>query len=212
MATRRQMYAEQTRSDLLDSARRHFTTTGYNSVTVDDIVSSIEVSKGTFYYHFSDKQAMFTALLTECLTETADTVTTGIRLLDKPGANGPQVAATSAWVYLSRSLHDRTYRELMRQAPMVLGEETYRHIDETIVLPPLVTLMDTLAARGELKAGVHTHMAARMLMTMFVTANSIIAESNDPATTMTEVADTIATMFSGIVLGDVPLSRAAANG
>ncbi|MBN7551977.1 TetR/AcrR family transcriptional regulator, partial [Mycobacteroides abscessus subsp. abscessus] len=34
----------------------------------------------------------------------------------------------------------------------------------------------------------------------------------DPATTMTEVADTIATMFSGIVLGDVPLSRAAANG
>lgn len=100
----------------------------------------------------------------------------------------------------------------MRQAPMVLGEETYRHIDETIVLPPLVTLMETLAARHELKAGVHTHMAARMLMTMFVTANSIIAESDDPGTTMTEVADTIATMFSGIVLGDVPLSRAAANG
>ncbi|MGH3726064.1 MAG: TetR/AcrR family transcriptional regulator [Mycobacterium sp.] len=203
------MYAEQTRSDLLGSARRHFTTTGYSSVTVDDIVSSIEVSKGTFYYHFSDKQAMFTALLTECLTETADTVTAAIRRLDKPGSNGPQVAAASAWVYLSRSLNDMTYRELMRQAPMVLGEETYRHIDETIVLPPLITLMETLAARGELKAGVHTQMAARMLLMMFVTANSIIAESTDPTTTMTEVADTIAAMFSGLVIGEVPMSRVA---
>ncbi|MBA0046553.1 TetR/AcrR family transcriptional regulator [Mycobacteroides sp. LB1] len=201
------MYAEQTRSDLLDSARRHFTSTGYNNVTVDDIVSSIEVSKGTFYYHFSDKQAMFTALLTECLTETADTVTTAIHRLDRPGANGPQVAAASAWVYLSRSLNDSTYRELMRQAPMVLGEETYRHIDETIVLPPMVKLMEALEQRGELKAGVHTSMAARMLMTIFVAANSVIAESEDPAVTMVEVADTIATMFSGLVTGPVLLAN-----
>lgn len=203
------MYAERTRSDLLDSARRHFTTSGYNNVTVDDIVSSIDVSKGTFYYHFPDKQTMFTALLSECLTETAGTVTTAIRMLENPEADGPQVAASAAWIYLSRSLNDHTYRELLRQAPMVLGEETYRHIDDTIVLPPLARLMEALGARGELKSGVHAEMAARMLITMLATANSIIAESADPTTTMIKVADTIATMFGGLVVGDVPLSSAA---
>lgn len=203
------MYAEQTRADLLDSARKHFTTAGYNAVTVDDITRSIEVSKGTFYYHFSDKQAMFTALLTTCLTDTADMVTAALQRLDDPRSNGPQAAAAAAWVYLSRSLHDETYRELLRQASTVLGEQAYRDIDDTIVLPPLIDLMEALARRDELKPGVHTTMAARMLLTLFVTANSIIAESDDPATTMTELADTIATLFSGIVIGEVPLSDTA---
>lgn len=54
---------EQRREQLLESARDVFAGKGYHSATVDDIVTRIEVARGTFYLYFPDKRAVLEALV-----------------------------------------------------------------------------------------------------------------------------------------------------
>jgi AcrR family transcriptional regulator len=58
-----QQRSEETRSRILDSAVRKFSTAGYDAASVDDICADAGVSKGAFYHHYQTKQAVFLALM-----------------------------------------------------------------------------------------------------------------------------------------------------
>ena len=55
--------AEQTRIHILDKAREVFSRKGYFQASMEEICSHAGVSKGSVYYHFSGKQALFLAIL-----------------------------------------------------------------------------------------------------------------------------------------------------
>jgi AcrR family transcriptional regulator len=52
-----------TRQRLLDAAEDVFAEKGYHGTVVDDIIRVSDSSKGGFYFHFPNKQAIFLALL-----------------------------------------------------------------------------------------------------------------------------------------------------
>jgi len=58
-----QQRSEETRTQLMNSAIKLFSTQGFKSASVDDICKEAGVSKGAFYHHFESKQALFLALL-----------------------------------------------------------------------------------------------------------------------------------------------------
>ncbi|MBQ6734501.1 MAG: TetR/AcrR family transcriptional regulator [Lachnospiraceae bacterium] len=58
--TMRSMRAAKTKELLLKTAYEMFSEYGYDSVTVEDITTRAGVSKGTFYSHFSAKEAVLT--------------------------------------------------------------------------------------------------------------------------------------------------------
>lgn len=58
-----QQRSEETRSRILESAVKLFSTQGYNKASVEDICTEAGISKGAFYHHFESKQALFRALL-----------------------------------------------------------------------------------------------------------------------------------------------------
>jgi AcrR family transcriptional regulator len=58
---------EATRQRLLDAAEQVFAEKGYHGTGVDDIIRASDSSKGGFYFHFPNKQAIFLALV-EALT------------------------------------------------------------------------------------------------------------------------------------------------
>jgi AcrR family transcriptional regulator len=58
----------ETRASILDAARDLFARYGYDATGVAEICSAAGVSKGAFYHHFTNKQAVFLALLSEWLT------------------------------------------------------------------------------------------------------------------------------------------------
>lgn len=58
-----QQRSEETRSRILESAIKLFSTRGYNKASVDHICAEAGISKGAFYHHFKSKQALFLALL-----------------------------------------------------------------------------------------------------------------------------------------------------
>jgi AcrR family transcriptional regulator len=52
-----------TRERLLEAAEQVFAEKGYHGAVVDDIIRASESSKGGFYFHFPNKQAIFLALV-----------------------------------------------------------------------------------------------------------------------------------------------------
>ena len=58
-----QQRSEETRTKILDSAIKLFSTRGFNAASVDEICAEAGLSKGAFYHHFESKQALFLALL-----------------------------------------------------------------------------------------------------------------------------------------------------
>ena len=58
-----QQRSEETRTKILDSATKLFSTRGFNAASVDEICEEAGISKGAFYHHFESKQALFLAIL-----------------------------------------------------------------------------------------------------------------------------------------------------
>ena len=58
-----QQRSEETRTKIMDSAVKLFSSRGYNASSVDDICKEAGISKGAFYHHFESKQMLFLALL-----------------------------------------------------------------------------------------------------------------------------------------------------
>jgi len=54
---------ETTRADLIDAAARIFAARGYHHTTVEDVVAEAGVAKGTVYWYWRSKKALFLAVL-----------------------------------------------------------------------------------------------------------------------------------------------------
>jgi AcrR family transcriptional regulator len=65
---------DETRRALLESALNVFGEKGYHNAAVDDIVSRAGRSKGTAYFHFPNKEAIFRALVRELASYLVDRV------------------------------------------------------------------------------------------------------------------------------------------
>jgi AcrR family transcriptional regulator len=61
-ATPRNPRAERTRAALIGAGRRLYCQRPVDAVTVDDIVQAAEVGKGSFYNHFTDREALVRAI------------------------------------------------------------------------------------------------------------------------------------------------------
>lgn len=62
MTTRRQQYAERTKRDILDAARRLFAEKGYSATTVPEIAAEADVSIQTIYNSVGSKAALVVEL------------------------------------------------------------------------------------------------------------------------------------------------------
>lgn len=51
------------RTELLEAALKEFTSKSYEDASLNTIIKNAGISKGTFYYHFTDKQALYLYLL-----------------------------------------------------------------------------------------------------------------------------------------------------
>jgi AcrR family transcriptional regulator len=57
------------RSELIATAQHLFYTKGYETTSVSDIIDSVGVAKGTFYYYFDSKQAILEAIIDELMDQ-----------------------------------------------------------------------------------------------------------------------------------------------
>ena len=65
-----QEYAQK-RDAILDVAQRYIATKGYEQMTTQDLLESLQISRGAFYHYFESKQALLMALV-ERMAEQAE--------------------------------------------------------------------------------------------------------------------------------------------
>lgn len=73
------------RNEILDVAQRLITTTGYEQMTIQNILDELGISKGAFYHYFSSKQELLEAII-ERMIDTAEQMLT-------PLINDPSLTA-----------------------------------------------------------------------------------------------------------------------
>ncbi|WP_137725015.1 TetR/AcrR family transcriptional regulator [Prescottella subtropica] len=69
MITQRDRQKQQTRRNLLGSARKLFVDRGYAAVTIDDIVADVGCSRATFYLHFGGKTEVLEKISAETMRQ-----------------------------------------------------------------------------------------------------------------------------------------------
>ena len=75
-----------TRQRLLDAAEQVFAEKGYHGTVVDDIIRVSDSSKGGFYFHFPNKQAIFLALVDKLVPRLAAAIDRAIAAETDPVA------------------------------------------------------------------------------------------------------------------------------
>ena len=60
------------KNEILDVAETLFITKGYSKTTINDILQSIGIAKGTFYYYFKSKEEVMNAVITRYVDAGAD--------------------------------------------------------------------------------------------------------------------------------------------
>lgn len=61
--------AEKTRRAILDAALQEFSLNGYNRTRLEDVAHRAGVTRGAIYWHFDNKQMLYTTLVRECHEE-----------------------------------------------------------------------------------------------------------------------------------------------
>jgi len=69
--SRQERRVNRTRKKLMDAARSVFADKGFDLATVDDITERADIGKGTFYYHFENRQDLIQTIIKSVLDDLA---------------------------------------------------------------------------------------------------------------------------------------------
>jgi AcrR family transcriptional regulator len=191
--SRRTEYRELTGNAVLQAAGRLFTEQGFAATTIDDVAHAARVSKGSVYYHFTDKARLFEAVFCDRQKRLVQAVTAAAGEHERPW---DQLAA-AVDAYMNGTVTDAAHRSLLQQAPSALGTERCRELDEAMGLPVLQALLDNLAAAGELTAP-PGRMLSRLLFSALCEAAMTAGADPDPARARDQAADALHTILTGL--------------
>jgi AcrR family transcriptional regulator len=126
-----------TRARLLDAGMRVLATRGYHAARVDDVVAEADVSHGTFYLYFPNKEALVLALAGRCAHELgALTAALGGIPADDSGRTAVRDWLTDfVAIYRSYGVVIRSWVENQVDNPELtqLGLETFSEISEALM-------------------------------------------------------------------------------
>ena len=193
--TRREEYADATREALVVAAGELFTSEGYQQVGIEAIARKARVTRGAFYHHFSDKAALFDALVVSLQTAAAARVR-GVA----GGAPKAQRIRAGIREFLE-VCSEPAYRHLVIEAaPAVLGAARCREIEDAHIYGLLIAGLSGAGPQGE-PAIANPYLAARMIGRMVCEAALLLDDADDPAALKAEalaiVEQTLTTLTAG---------------
>ena len=136
-----------TRRHLLDVATRLFAEHGYEQTSIEQILRTADVSRGSLYHHFDGKERLF-----EAVVEHVEQEIIVQRLIAAASRHRDPVrmlrAGCAEWIAL---VDDPTVRQVvLTDAPGVLGWQRWREIDERYGFGLMKEALMAVAAAGRL--------------------------------------------------------------
>lgn len=191
MVRRTRAEMEETRANLLSTARRVFSEHGYAATSMDDLTAQAGLTRGALYHHFGDKRGLLAAVVDQIDAET-DTRLQAI-------SNG----AEDAWegfrqrcvAYLDMALEPDIQRIVLRDARAVLGgasPDSQRHC-----VVSMQRLIDSLIQRGVI-APVDAQALASLIYGSLAEAAFWIAEGDDGSARLAQATAALELLLRGL--------------
>ena len=181
-----------TRGKLLAVARKLFATKGYAATSLDTLVRRAGVTKGAFYHHFPDKQAIFRAVF-----EAVEDDLVAAALAGSKGADALTRFRTGCHAFLAASVDPAVQRIVMMDGPAVLGWATWREIDWRHFL----ALVDEGLAQAMLEHGAKrrpTKALAHLVFGALCESAMVVARSPKPKEALRHVQQELDVLLGGL--------------
>jgi AcrR family transcriptional regulator len=175
-----------TRGALLRAGRALFAEKGYAGAGREEIVALAGVTRGALYHHFGDKLGLFRAVVEEFEAEITAQVAAAA---DSAGGDPRQGLIVGSLHFLDASM-DPAARRIVLDAPAALGWREWREIQEShgLGLTKLALMMAMESGAIERQP---VDPLAHMLLAALNEAATLVAQSDDPATTRAQVGETV---------------------
>jgi AcrR family transcriptional regulator len=204
--SRRDEYKALTRAAVLDAAADQFIRRGFVETTIDDVAAAARVSKGTVYYHFTDKAELFEAVFRD--RQSALVAAVAGAVADEHGGPWERLRVGLS-AYLDHTIDDADHRALLQVAPTALGAQRCREIDEAMGVPILRAALQNVADEGQLPQQ-PLDMAAQILFAALCEAAMAAGAHPDPPQARRDAAlvlDAIITGLQGAIATEMPSVR-----
>jgi AcrR family transcriptional regulator len=192
---RRAEHASDTRTALIEAARRLFAAHGYDETGTEQIVADARVTRGALYHHFRDKADLFRAVMAEAAGSVAQ------RLIDEQLASeSPSPLAeirNGVSAFLDVCVASDFQRIVLVDGPRVLGSDAWEELVERYGRGILEEWLNRCMQAGEL-ATVPVRALARLLIAMLTEASLAIARSTTPAQTRAELGVVVDRLLTGL--------------
>ena len=188
--SRREEYAEATRMALIDAAREIFVEEGFQQAGVEAIARRARVTRGAFYHHFADKQALFEALVVDLQADAAQRLTATARVQGDPFAR----ISAGAKAFLEICLEPAYRRLVIQEAPVVLGSRRSREIGDAYAFGMLGRALVELKAAGSIAID-DAELAGRMIAAMICETAILLGDAPRPKAMKRDALDIIDRVF-----------------
>lgn len=138
----------ETRRRLLEVAWALFSSEGYAHVSLKDVVSVAEVTKGALYHHFGSKVELFAEVVQMAHREVAEEVETSA---EEAGDDPWQAFLAGCEAFVAACTDERRRRLMLLDGPVVLGWSRWREMDDAGAGASLRAGLDELMDGGLLR-------------------------------------------------------------
>lgn len=181
-----------TRAQLVGAARDLFGRLGYEATSIEAILQASGVARGALYHHFPSKEALFDAVLDRVVADIAAEIAGAARTAADP-VKALRLGC-ARWLTLAQD--PAVQRIVLLDAPVVVGWQRWRELDEQHTLGGVRASLKRLARQGRVpKAEVD------------VLANMLLAAVNEVAMMTARADDPPAALKRGLRAIDIMISR-----
>lgn len=182
---------EATRADLIAAGRKLFTEKSYAETGTPEIVAAAGVTRGALYHHFTDKRALFLAIV----DREAEAVADEIERATPHGLSPREALRAGSDAYLVAMREPGRTRLLLLDGPAVLGRATMDEVDNR---HGSRTLREGLVAA--MRAGAMPKLPADALTSLLAAAFDRAALAIDAGAPEEDYRRTLAALIDGLAV------------
>jgi AcrR family transcriptional regulator len=156
------------RNEILDTAARLFSAKGYNKCTVNDILDSVGIAKGTFYYYFKSKEEVLDAILERVTDIVSDRAG---KIAEDPGL--PPVMKllhTILSLHVEGELDNGIMEELHKPENALMHQKSLN-----LMVSGITPILEKIVEEG-IRQGVFQSDFPRQYMQIFLTSSIILLD------------------------------------
>ncbi|MCD9085696.1 TetR family transcriptional regulator [Stenotrophomonas sp. SY1] len=191
MVRRTRAEMEETRANLLSTARRVFSEHGYAATSMDDLTAQAGLTRGALYHHFGDKKGLLAAVVEQIDAETD----TRLQAISDAAEDAWEGFRQRCVAYLDMALEPEVQRIVLRDARAVLGgasPDSQRHC-----VASMQRLISNLIQRGVI-APVDAQALASLIYGSLAEAAFWIAEGDDASARLVQATAALELLLRGL--------------